>query len=146
MICRPLPIPLSAVRSWISINLQGEEFIKYSLPPLENTLLVNLTSLNSVSNNLFELSNRSDTSAIAISSFLLLKITSPIELPRRELGLCSPRTHEIASAILLLPLPLGPTITLIPGSKNNWLLFLKDFKPRSVMFFKYKFDSQNIKL
>jgi len=69
-----------------------------------------------------------------------------MELPRRELGLCSPRTHEIASAILLLPLPLGPTMTLIPGSKNNWLLFLKDLKPWSVMFFRYKFNSQNKKL
>jgi len=40
-----------------------------------------------------------------------------------------------------LPLPLGPTITLIPGSKNNLLLFLKDLNPRSVMFLKYNLDS-----
>ncbi len=129
IIFRPFPIPLSAVSSCISINLHGEEFIKYSLPPLINTLRVNLTSLNSVSNNLFELSNISETSAIPISSFLLLKITSPIELPRSDFGLCSPRTQEIASDTLLLPLPLGPTITLIPDSKNNLLLFLKDLNP-----------------
>src|SRR3990172_10362742 len=118
------------------MSLQGDEFMKYSLPPFANTLLVILTSLKSRFKKLSELSKKRDTSAIASSYFLFLNITSSIEFPRRDFTRCSPRTHEIASATLLLPLPFGPTITLIPRSKINWLLFAKDLKPLRVMFFK----------
>ena len=136
--CRPLPIPVSESNSCISMSLQGDEFMKYSLPPSAYTRLVIFTSLNSTLNSLSLLSKRRDTSAMAISSFLLLKMTSPIVLPLSDLGLCSPSTHEIPSAILLFPLPLGPTITLVPCSKLSMLLFPKDLKPRSVIFLRYK--------
>ena len=44
-----------------------------------------------------------------------LKITSSIRSPRICLALCSPKTHRMASEILLFPHPLGPTIEVIPG-------------------------------
>jgi hypothetical protein len=36
--------------------------------------------------------------------------------PRNDLADCSPNTHLIASVILLLPLPFGPTIAVTPLS------------------------------
>ena len=41
---------------------------------------------------------------------------SSILAPRSDLADCSPSTHLIASVILLLPLPLGPTIAVTPLS------------------------------
>ena len=38
------------------------------------------------------------------------KMTSSMDAPRRLLALCSPSTQEIASEMLLLPQPLGPTM------------------------------------
>lgn len=57
------------------------------------------------------------------------KITSSILLPRRYLALCSPSTQRIASEMLLLPLPLGPTIAVMPEPKLNSILSAKDLNP-----------------
>src|SRR5437879_5833348 len=46
-------------------------------------------------------------------------MTSSMRSPRRLLALCSPITHVIASATLLLPHPLGPTIAVTPLSKAS---------------------------
>src|SRR6056297_1269111 len=46
------------------------------------------------------------------------KITSPIDLPRSCLMLCSPITHLIASKMLLFPQPFGPTTAEMPGGKS----------------------------
>src|SRR5215510_3256281 len=58
------------------------------------------------------------TSAIPIGARLRvpLKMTSSIFSPRRDLALCSPKTHAMASETLLLPQPLGPTMAVIPAS------------------------------
>src|SRR5262249_16939506 len=48
-----------------------------------------------------------------------LKITSAISPPRRLLALCSPRIQRTASTTLLFPLPLGPTIAVIPAPKSK---------------------------
>src|SRR5438552_893643 len=65
--------------------------------------------------------NRSRTSAAAVGlrASLPLKMTSSMRSPRRLLALCSPITHVIASATLLLPHPLGPTIAVTPLSKAS---------------------------
>ena len=42
------------------------------------------------------------------------KITSCMEAPRSCFIFCSPKTQRTASATLLFPLPLGPTIPVIP--------------------------------
>ena len=54
--------------------------------------------------------------------WLPAKMTSSIEVPRRLLALCSPRTQEIASEMLLLPQPLGPTMPVTPPWKDSFLL------------------------
>ncbi len=56
-------------------------------------------------------------------------MTSAISLPRRLLALCSPSTHLMASTMLLLPEPLGPTTTVMPGGKSNRVLSAKLLKP-----------------
>ncbi len=77
------------------------------------------------------LSNTNVTSANP-KGFLELepeKITSSILEPRRVLALCSPKAHLIASAMLLFPDPLGPTIAVIPGEKVSSVLSAKDLNP-----------------
>src|ERR1043166_7760625 len=57
-------------------------------------------------------------------------MTSFISPPRRCLTRCSPRTQAIASATLLLPQPLGPTIPVMPSPvrmRSVWSA--KDLKP-----------------
>src|SRR5947207_1009090 len=56
-------------------------------------------------------------------------MTSSILSPRRLLALCSPITHVIASATLLLPHPLGPTIAVTPLSKASSDRSENDLKP-----------------
>src|SRR5262249_5028049 len=61
--------------------------------------------------------------------WLPAKITSSMDAPRRLLALCSPRTHEMASEMLLLPQPLGPTIPVTPPLKSSSCLSQKDLNP-----------------
>ena len=49
--------------------------------------------------------------------------------PRKLRTLDSPRTHFIASVILLLPLPLGPITAVIPGENFTTVLSAKDLNP-----------------
>src|SRR5947207_4248052 len=60
------------------------------------------------------------------------KITSAMAAPRRARGPCSPSTHAMASTMLDLPDPLGPTITLTPGVNSRVVLSANDLKPRAV--------------
>src|SRR5205085_10359445 len=75
--------------------------------------------------------NRSRTSADAVGlrASLPLKRTSSIRSPRRLLALCSPITHVIASATLLLPQPFGPTMAVTPLSNASSERSEKDLKP-----------------
>src|SRR4051794_38509457 len=74
---------------------------------------------------------RSRTSAVAVGlrASLPLKMTSSILSPRRLFALCSPITQVMASATLLLPQPLGPTIAVTPLSKDSSDRSEKDLKP-----------------
>src|SRR5436190_2675221 len=75
--------------------------------------------------------NRSRTSAVAVGlrASLPLNRTSSIRSPRRLFALCSPMTQVIASATLLLPHPLGPTMAVTPLSKASSDLSEKDLNP-----------------
>ncbi len=57
------------------------------------------------------------------------KIISSILIPLRVFALCSPNTQRIASTTFDLPLPLGPTTTVIPGLNSISTLSAKDLKP-----------------
>ena len=48
----------------------------------------------------------------------------------------SPRTQVMASVILLLPLPFGPTIAVVVSSNSIFVLFAKDLNPCIVTDFK----------
>ena len=45
------------------------------------------------------------------------------------MALCSPKTQRTASEMLLLPLPLGPTIAVMPSEKSKFILSANDLKP-----------------
>ena len=42
---------------------------------------------------------------------------------------CSPSTQRMASTMLVLPLPFGPTTDVIPGPKSTRMRCGKDLKP-----------------
>ena len=72
---------------------------------------------------------RTSAAPVGLRASLPLKITSSILSPRRLLALCSPSTHVMASATLLLPQPLGPTMAVTPPSKASSDRSEKDLKP-----------------
>ena len=59
------------------------------------------------------------------------KMTSSARRVRSDRLDCSPSTQRTASAMLLLPDPLGPITALTPGSKTNRVGSAKDLKPWS---------------
>jgi len=63
------------------------------------------------------------------ASSLPLKMTSSIFLPRSSDTRCSPMTQRMASTMLLLPQPLGPTMPLMPAEKSMTVRSRKDLKP-----------------
>src|SRR3954453_7474953 len=62
--------------------------------------------------------------------------TSCMVCPRTASGLCSPTAHSTASVMFDLPLPLGPTITLIPGPKSSRTRSGNDLNPLRVIDFR----------
>ena len=127
----PRPSPVSAKRASTSFRRQFFLLIKYSLSPLRYTRRHKLTWSKSKGSSWSELSNSRVTSAMPMArrTELPAKITSSILVPRRYLMLCSPMTQRMASEILLLPLPLGPTMAVIPGSKSRLTRSAKDLNP-----------------
>src|SRR3954469_1501982 len=61
-----------------------------------------------------------ETSAIPVGlrSRVPAKMTSSMRAPRRDLADCSPRTQVMASEMLDLPQPLGPTMAATPSPWN----------------------------
>src|SRR5215213_7159662 len=58
-------------------------------------------------------------------------MTSSVFLLRRVEWLCSPRTQRTASETFDLPLPFGPMIAVMPGSKRKTVRLAKLLKPCS---------------
>src|SRR5882672_4435451 len=72
---------------------------------------------------------------VGLRSRVPAKITSSMREPRRDLADCSPSTHEMASEILDLPQPLGPTMAAIPSPWNfSSVRSQKDLNPRICSF------------
>ena len=90
----------------------------YSLSPVRNRIRDTVTSVNSMGSSPAELSMVRLTSARPSAGRLAVpaKITSSMRWLRTALGACAPSTQAMASTTLDLPLPLGPTTTLTPGS------------------------------
>src|SRR4051794_6897804 len=101
------------------------------------------TSKLSIPRMRFELSKVSVASAKPVGLRLAepLKMTSVISLPRRLFALWSPRIHLSASTTLLLPLPLGPTMHVIPAAKSNVVLSAKLLKPNRSRDFNMGFSA-----
>src|SRR6267142_398888 len=79
-----------------------------------------------------------DTSAMpnALRSRVPAKMTSSILPPRNDLADCSPKTQAMASEILDLPQPFGPTMAAKPSPWNlSSVRSQKDLNPRICNFF-----------
>src|SRR4029450_882454 len=72
---------------------------------------------------------RTSAAPVGLRASEPLKMTSSILSPRRLLADCSPSTHVSASATLLLPQPLGPTMAVTPRSNASSERSEKDLKP-----------------
>ena len=90
-----------------------------------------MISVNSERNTPSELSRISETSAKPTGPRLAVppKMTSSILAPRREREDCSPSTQRMASDILDLPEPFGPTIAVMPPRNLISVLSGNDLKP-----------------
>ena len=113
--------------------------MKYPVSPVLYSLLVTVTSENSTGSAPSLLSITIFTSAKP-KDFLFCvpaKIMSSDLEPLSDFILCSPRTHLMASEILLFPEPFGPITAVIPFSNSNTVLSAKDLNPCISNFFKY---------
>ena len=125
------PIPVSTNKSLISLSLQGVLFKKYSLSPFRYTrrpISISLYSMGSLPLLLWTIKDTSQT-LNGLKSADPLKITSSILELRSTLDFCSPKTQRMASTILVLPQPLGPTTVVIPFPSFKETLLAKDLKP-----------------
>ena len=98
-----------------------------------------VTSVNSIGRLSSELSMVISTDArpMALRLPAPAKMTSDIEPPRRSLADRVPIDQVSASTMLDLPDPLGPTITVMPGSKSSRVESAKDLKPRRARDLRY---------
>src|SRR5215218_7989525 len=137
-VCSSRPTPVSDSSSWMSRRRQGVPLMAYSLSPERYSSRVTLTSVYSIGRRPAELSMVRATSARPRAPRLPVpaKMTSSILPPRSDFGPCSPSTQAMASTTLDLPEPLGPTMTVIPGSKSRVVFSANDLNPRRVSDFR----------
>lgn len=115
----------------MSFNRHGVLLMRYSESPERNNLRVMVTSLYSIGRMPLSFTKVRETSAIPNAFFLAvpLKITLLIAEERSNEGRCSPRTQRKASTIFDLPQPFGPTMDVIPLSKETFVLWAKLLNP-----------------
>ncbi len=103
----------------------------YSLSPERKSVRVMVTSARSMGSFPEALSMVSDTSArpSAARDEVPAKMTSSILAERNERGPWAPRTQVTASTTFDLPLPLGPTTTVMPGSNSSTVGSANDLNP-----------------
>src|SRR6516165_7346507 len=115
----------------MSSRRHGAPLIAYSLSPERNSVRVIVTSVRSMGNLADALSMVSDTSARPSCGRddVPAKMTSSIFADRRERGPWAPSTQVTASTTFDLPLPFGPTTTVMPGSNSSTVGSAKDLNP-----------------
>ena len=125
------PTPVSDRSSWMSRSRHGAPLMEYSLSPDRNRVRVMVISARSVANLPALLSMVRVTSARPRAGRLdvPMKMTSSIFAERSVRGPWAPSTHATASTTLDLPLPLGPTTTVMPGSNSSTAGSAKDLNP-----------------
>src|SRR5580692_11342826 len=115
----------------MSSSRQGAPLMAYSLSPDRKSVRVMVTSDRSIGSLPDELSMVSETSARPSwgRDEVPAKMTSSIFAERNERGPWAPSTQVTASTTLDLPLPLGPTTTVIPGSNSSTVGSANDLNP-----------------
>src|SRR5918992_3654002 len=125
------PMPVSDSSSVTSRSRHDAPLIRYSDAPERSVVRAMLTSVMSSGKMRELLSKVSSTSATPRRGRWAdpAKMTSSIDPPLRLDGAWEPSTHDIPSAMLDFPDPLGPTIVFTPGSNSRIVGSANDLKP-----------------
>src|SRR5689334_10451823 len=124
----------------MSLRRQGVLLIRYSVSPLRKARRVIMIWVYSEGSLPESLLMRSETSAMFRGgrSAVPEKMTSSILPERNTLARCSPSTQRMASMMLDLPQPFGPTTEVMPSpGKLTSTLFANDLNPKIRNFDKY---------
>src|SRR4051812_20406788 len=124
----------------MSFRRQGWLLIRYSVSPLRKARRVIMIWVYSEGSTPESLLMSKETSAMFRGglSAVPLKMTSSILLERKALARCSPSTQRMASMMLDLPQPLGPTTEVMPSpGKLTSTLLAKDLNPKILSLLKY---------
>ena len=107
----------------MSFRRQGVLLMKYWPSPERKTRRVTVISWYSVPSTFSQSENVRLTSAMpmGLRMSVPLNMKSSCFVPRSILVLCSPKTQQTESNMLLLPHPFGPTIAVMPGAKSRWV-------------------------
>ena len=135
MTCCWRPTPVSDSSSCTSSRRHGAPLMAYSLSPeVRNSVRVMVTSLRPMGSRPAVLSMVRVTSArpSAERRPVPAKMTSSMRVDRTERGPWAPSTQATASTMFDLPLPLGPTTAVSPGSSSSVVGSAKDLNPLSV--------------
>src|SRR3989338_5071721 len=138
-LCFASPRPRRAPSSTTSLSRTAEPLSKYSLLPSRKILRPSATSSNSIGIAPSRLSKNSVTDALPMRGVSAdpFHIRSSPFLPRSIFIDCSPSTHQILSAILDLPEPLGPTTATIRDGNSKTVVFANDLNPEISNFLRY---------
>src|SRR3989344_9068229 len=121
------------IKSMMSLRRTSDLFKKYCEIPSRPIRRLTDTSLKSTGKNPEPLSKWSPACAMDILGLLggPFQIKSSVLAPRRFLASRSPKSQRIESMTLLLPLPFGPTMAVIPAGNSKTVFWAKDLKPLS---------------
>src|SRR5665213_3097387 len=122
----------------MSSRRHGAPLMEYSESPERKRVRVIVTSAMSADSLPELLSMVRETSARPRAGRLAvpMKMTSSILAERTVRGPCAPSTQATASTTFDLPLPLGPTTTVTPGSKTRVAGSANDLNPLRVRAFR----------
>ncbi len=112
--------------SWMSLSRTALPLRRYSPSPVRNTRW-----LICISSSVFCSTRVTSAMPTAARLSVPLKMASSAFSPRTVRTRWPPRTHWMASTILLLPVPLGPMMMVIPGLKRIFVRSGNVLKPWS---------------
>ena len=130
-LCISRPSPAPATNSWMSSSRHaGTVQPVFGRPiPQESPRDLHLGVVDGEHARVFSKTRATSATAPGRCPSEPEKMTSCMLRPRRLVGLCSPSAQRTPSAMLLFPLPLGPMMTVTPGSNSRSVVPREGLEP-----------------